>query len=113
MYFTSTEDFFKKAEASLRLSGEEEKALGQLKEQGDVAAREALVQGYLRFTADFVRRAPEDIRTLNTVYACVECLEKSVDRFDFTKGRERFASFLGNALRRCITRCIAFRASPE
>ena len=110
MYFTSTEDFFKKAEESHRLSREEEKALGLLKSQGDTAARDVLVQGYLAFAASFVRRAPENIRTLNTVYACVDCLEKCVDRFDFTKDGEPFVNHLGNALRRCITRCIAFRS---
>lgn len=109
MLFISADDFLNKVKSLSPLTREEEKILAVQKAAGDAAAREKLVQGYLPFTAGFIRRAPRGLRTLNTVYTCIDCLEKSVDSFDFLQDRERFARPLGQRLRHCITRCLANR----
>ena len=109
MLFISVEDFLTQAAAITPLTREEEMALAHRLAQGDAAARETLVWGYLPFTASFVRRAPSSIRTLDTVYACVAALEWAVDRFDFQQTGETFAHRLGNVLRQTITRQIAER----
>ena len=110
MYFISAEDFFSKMEPVSQLSREETAALGIQMAAGDPSAREKLIRGHLPFVASFLRhRSPRDLQTLHTVYACIECLEKAVDHFDFTRENARFIDHLGRALRQCITRCIAER----
>lgn len=109
MLFISVEDFLTQASTMPRLSRDEEKALAQRMANGDQAARETLVRSYLPMVAGRIRQAPQNIRTLRTVYACIAALEKSVDRFDFQQGSEAFVHHLGWALRQCITRCLADR----
>ena len=109
MLFISVEDFLTQATAVPRISREEEKVLAQRMVAGDDTARETLVRSYLPLVASHIRRAPQDIRTLNTVYVCVAMLEKSVDRFHFQQDSETFTHHLGWGLRQCITRCIADR----
>ena len=109
MIFISVEDFFTKASTIPRLSREEEKALAIRMIDGDDEARKKLIYSYLPSVAFHVRRAPENIRTLNTVYACIDALEKAIDRFDFLQDSETFAHHLSWCLRQCITKCIANR----
>ena len=109
MLFVSVEDFFNQVRALPRLSREEEIVFAQQMAQGDRPAREALVRGYLHMAAAYVHRAPENIRTLSTAYACVAAVEKGVDSFNFLQEGETFAHHLSWRLRQCITRCIAER----
>ena len=109
MLFISVDDFFVKVKDIPRLTKEKEKDLGYQKHHGDTIARDTLIHGYLPFAAAFVRRAPDYIQTLSTVYACIDCLEKSVDQFDFLQNKETFPNYLGKRLRQCITRCICDR----
>ena len=106
MLFISVDDFFDKVKKISPLTPEQEKSLGLVK---DAVAREKLVLGYLPTVAAFVRRAPKDIQTLNTVYECISVLEKAVDGFDFSRENARFAHHLCARLRQCITKCIAYR----
>ncbi len=108
MFFVSVEDFFDKVKDIPPLTREEEITLGRQKSEGCEDAKEALRQGYLRTVAAFVRRAPREIQTLNTVYECISALEKAIDRFDFSQDN-RFAPQLCTQLRRCIVKCIANR----
>ena len=109
MLFTSVENFFVQVKAIPRLSRDEERSLAAKKAAGDSAARDALVQGYLYQVASYLRRAPQRIRTLHTLYACICALEDAVDRFNFLQDSESFTHHLSWALRQCITRCIADR----
>ena len=109
MFFVSVDDFFTKAKEAPRLSREQEKALACQKNEGDASARQALINGYLPFVAANIKRSPKEIQTLNTVYRCVDALEKGVDSFNFLQEGETFAHHLSRRLRQCITRCIADR----
>lgn len=109
MLFISVEDFWAQARAVPRLSRAEEKALAQRMINGDQAARQALIRGYLPIAASAVRRAPQKLRTLRTAYACVAALEKGVDSFNFLQDGETFVHHLGWRLRQCITRCLVDR----
>ncbi len=106
MVFISAEDFLDKVKAITPLTREQTTLLACQMKGGDETARDKLVQGYLPFAASFVRRAPRRIQTLATVYACIDCVEKSVDRFDFSQDRTFFAEDLGRRLRRCMIRCL-------
>ena len=107
MIFISVEDFVTKASTVIRLNRAEEKSLALRMIDGDEEAKEKLIYRYLPSVAFHVRRAPENIRTLNTVYTCIDALEKAIDRFDFLQDSETFAHHLGWCLRQCITKCIA------
>lgn len=109
MLFISVEDFLHRAANVSRVSREEEKRLAAAMAAGDSTARSALVNSYLPMVAACVRRAPQQIRTLHTVYACITALERSVDRFNFLQSGETFAHHLSWSLRQCITRCLADR----
>ena len=109
MIFLSVEDFLAQVREIPRLSREEEKQLARRMAEGDTAAREALVRGYLYMAAAHIHRAPESIKTLRTVYACVDAVQKGVDRFHFLQEGESFAHHLSWRLRQCITACIADR----
>lgn len=109
MLFISVEDFLSQVSGIKHLSRDEEKALAQRMNAGDRTAREALVRSRLPMVAAYVQRAPQTIRTLHTVYACIAALEKSVDCFNFLQNSEPFVHHLGWRLRQCITRCLADR----
>ena len=89
-----------------RLSREAEKDLAQRMISGDWNAREMLVRSQLPIVAAYIRRAPQKIRTLRTVYACIAATEKSVDSFNFLQDSETFVHHLSWRLRQCITRCL-------
>ncbi len=106
MLFTDTEDFFASARAARLPDREDEKDLAKRMSNGDESAREALIIGHLPFVASYVRRAPKEIRSLHTVYACIAELEAGVDSFDFQQDGEPFTHHLSWRLRQCITRCL-------
>lgn len=109
MLFISAEDFFSKVKDIPPLTREEERALAARKDGGDPAARQRLVEGYLPFVAAVIRRAPQALHTLDTVYTCIHSLEQGVDSFRFAQDSETFAHHLSWRMRQCITRLIAER----
>ena len=109
MLFVSVEDFLGQVKGIPPLSREDERVLGRQKAAGDDTARETLVRYYLPMVASHIRRAPQEIRTLHTVYACLAALEQGVERFNFLQDGETFAHHLSWRLRQCLTRCIAER----
>lgn len=108
MLFVSAEDFFAQAKNIPQITREEERLLAQRLGQ-DPAAREGLIRGYLPYVANYIRRTSKDLQTLQTVYACLDTLEKGVDSFNFQQDGESFSHHLSWRLRQCITRCIADR----
>ena len=109
MLFVSFDDFLNQVSAIVPLTREEAKNLGIQMAAGEPSAREQLIRGHLPYVAAFIRRGPQGIQTLHTVYACIDCLERRVDRFDFSREQPRFIDDLSKALRQCLTRCIAER----
>lgn len=106
MLFISAEDFFVQAKAMPRLTREEERLLAQAMPQ-DPDARERLICSYYPMVAGYIRRLPRKLHTLQTVYICLDSLEKGVDTFNFLQDSESFTHHLSWRLRQCITRCIA------
>ncbi len=109
MLFISVEDFFEKALVTVRLTREEEKSLALKMKQGDAEARSSIINSYLPMAASYVKRAPKEVQTLNTVYLLVQSLEKCVDVYNFQNDGDTFAHYLSWRFRQCITRCIADR----
>lgn len=108
MLFINAEDFFAQAEKMPRLTREEERRLAQEMTQ-DPAAREQLLSSYFPMVAAYIRRAPQELHTLHTVYVCLDALEKAVDSFNFLQDGERFSHRLSWRLRQCLVRCLADR----
>ena len=107
MLFVSAEDFLHQASTVNPLSCAEETELACRMAAGDAAAREALVRGCFPLIASLIRRAPSEIRTLHTVYACIAAAEKGVDRFDVLQDSAPFVHHLSWSLRQCLVRCLA------
>lgn len=108
MLFISVEDFFAQARNAPRLTREEERRLAQQMPQ-NADARRQLINSYLPIVAAHIHRAPRQLRTLQTVYVCLDSLEKGVDSFNFLQDGEQFSHHLSWRMRQCITRCIASR----
>ena len=107
MLFISVDDFLGKAYGATKLTRENEKSLALKMKEGDAEARQAILEGYLPLVASYVRRAPKEIQTLQTVYCCMRRLEESVDSFDFLQDSESFTHHLSLRLRRSVEKCIA------
>ena len=107
MLFISVEDFYDKAKNEQRLTREQEKSLYLKMRAGDGEARVLLLKSYLPFIASFIKRSPESIRTLDTVYRCIAALERCADGFDFSQDSESFVHRLSFYLRSCIVGAIA------
>jgi RNA polymerase primary sigma factor len=109
MLFISAEDFLSKANNIPRIGRDEEKSLALRMKNGDKEARQMLIHSYLPSVAFHVRRVPQSVRTLHTVYACIGSLERAIDKFNFFQDSESFTHHLSRYLRQCITDCIADR----
>lgn len=107
MLFISVEDFFERAKGATRLTREEEKQCAQAMAES-AEARRRLIYSYLPQVAARIKHAPQKIQTLQTVYTCLDALEKGVDSFNFLQDNEKFSHRLSHILRQCITRCIAY-----
>lgn len=107
MLFISAEDFFNYATGLSFMTREEEKRCARNMAQGDTDARRKLVESYFPQVAAQVRKAPQELQTVKTVYCCIAALEKGVDGFDFLQDSETFSHHLSWRLRQCIVRCIA------
>ena len=109
MLYITVDDFYAKAGEMTRLTRQQERACAAAMAAGDADARRRLIQSYLPVVAAVVRRAPREIQTLQTVYACIHALETGVDSFNFLQDSESFIHHLSWRLRQCLTRCIADR----
>lgn len=104
MIFASAEDFFKKAEACHMLTRQEELDCAKQMVNGDILARERLIQGYLPVVARYIKRIRPDIQTFGLVLYCVHALEQAVDSFDFLQNSEPFSHRLNWWLRQATTK---------
>ena len=106
MLYTDANEFFAHAARTERLSREEERALGAEMQAGDEAARHALVDGYLPVLAALLSRY-ESRPSLQLVYMGIKTLEDAVSAFDFQTEDPTFTRFLGDRVRRMMTRYVA------
>ena len=106
MLYVTIEDFYAGAGEATRLTREQEKACATAMAQGDTDARQRLIQSYLPMVAAAIRRAPQQIQTLHTVYAAISTLERGIDDFNFQEEGETFAHHLSWRLRQCLVRCL-------
>lgn len=111
MLFISVDDFFQKARSVTRLSRSDEKELASAMKEGNADARQAIINSYLPLVAGYVKRSPENLQTLETIYSCVRSLENGVDSFNFLQDSETFTHHLSWRLRQCITKCLVERRS--
>lgn len=109
MLYISADDFFQKVRNITRLSRADEKDFALKMREGDAQARQAIVNSYLPMVASYVRRSPKELQTLETIYSCIQSLEKGVDSFNFLQDSETFVHHLSWRLRQCITRCLVDR----
>lgn len=107
--FISVDDFFQKVRSVTRLSRADEKDLALKMKDGDTEARQAIVNSYLPMVASYIHRSPKELQTLETIYSCIQSLEKGVDCFNFLQDSETFTHHLSWRLRQCITRCLVDR----
>ena len=111
MLFLSADDFFQKAKAFSRMEREEEINCARLMENGDLTARERLIQSYMPVVAAAVRKVSPAHQSLSLVVLCLEVLERTVDSFDFFQNSETFTHCLSNRLKQTVTRYIAQNVS--
>lgn len=103
MLYTSSRDFFDKVSAIQPLSRDAEMQYVTLMKQGDMKAREIIINSYLPFVASYAKRYFNDEVTLGLIYRFLSTLEKSVDQFNFHQETRSFYSFLSLRFRRdCI-----------
>lgn len=107
MVFISIDDFYEKVKACKVLTREEEKACALRMKEGDLEAREQMIQSYLPMVASRIKRVPSHMRNLGMVLHCLQMLEKQVDQFDFQQEGETFTHRLSWGLRQAVTRYIA------
>ena len=106
MIFISIEDFYEKVKSCVILSREEEKKCAAQMKQGDLEARERLVQSYLPMGASRIKRTAPHMQTLGLVLYCQQTLEQLVDKFNFQQDSETFTHRLNWGLRQAVTRYI-------
>ena len=109
MLFISVEDFYEKAALCTKLTRQEEMECAINMKNGDMAARERLIQSYIPMTAGIIKHKPANMQTLGLALYCMQALEKAVDSFDFIQAREPFSHHLSRWLRQAMTGYIANR----
>lgn len=99
MLFISVEDFYEQVHSFPFLNRQEETTCAGLMKEGDLSARERLIQSYLHVVASYVRQAPEDAQCLGLVLYYQNALERAVDSFNFLQDNEPFMNHLSWVLR--------------
>lgn len=106
MIYMRADDFYEKVASVSALSRQEEIEYARQMKNGDMLARERLIQGYLPVMAAFIRRKPSYAQNLGLILHCQQALEKAVDTFDFLQDREPFSHRLNWHLRQAAVRYL-------
>lgn len=110
MLYKSVDDFYHQITNLQRLNREDEKELAQKMKDGDDEARKVLTESYLPVLATFLKRYTRT-PSLDMVYKGIQVLQSSIDSFDFLHDSPspnvNFANYLGEKVRRMLTRYIA------
>ena len=107
MIYISVEDFYEKVSAFSRMSRQEELECARQMKNGDLQARERMIQSYLPMAAAHIKRVAADRQSLGMILYCQQALEKAVDSFDFFQEGETFSHRLSWYLRQAVTRYVA------
>ena len=99
MVYISVEDFYEKTNSCYVMTRQEEIACAIQMQNGDIAARERLVQSYLPMVAGHIKHTKPHMQSLGLILHCVQALEKAVDSFDFLQDGEPFSHRLSWWLR--------------
>lgn len=106
MVYISVDDFYEKVSTFSRMSRQEEIECARQMKNGDLMARERLIQSYLPVVAAHIKRVASHRQSLGMILYCQQALEKAVDSFDFLQESESFSHRLSWALRQAVTKYI-------
>lgn len=104
MIYISIDDFYEKAALCKVLSRQEEIECARKMKNGDIIAREELIQSYIPMMAGHIKHTKPHMQTLGLVLFCQQALENAVDSFDFLQDSEPFSHRLSWALRQAVTK---------
>lgn len=106
MIFISIDDFYEKVNHCKVLGRQEEIECACQMKNGDVLARERLIESYFPVVAAHIKRTAPHIQSLGLVCYCWQALEKAVDSFDFLQESATFVHHLSWHLRQAVTKYI-------
>lgn len=106
MVYVSIEDFYEKASSCYTMTRQEEIECAEQMKNGDIVARERLIQSYMPMVAGHLKYMKPHLQNLGLVLYCVQALEKAVDSFDFMQDSESFSHRLSWWLRQAVTNYI-------
>lgn len=106
MVFISVDDFFEKAKYCQVLTRQEEIECATRMKDGDLQAREQLIQSYTPMVAGHIKHLKPHMQQLSLVMNCMQAMEKAVDSFDFLQDSETFTHRLSWWLRQTVTEYI-------
>ena len=106
MIFIDIEEFYEKASAYARLTRQEEIECAKKMKNGDIVARERLIQSYIPMVAGHIKHMKPHLQTLGLVLYCMQALEKAVYSFDFLQDSEPFSRRLSWWLRQAVANYI-------
>lgn len=106
MLYISPEEFYKQIATKTRLSKEEEIEYANNMRNGDVTAKEKLIDSYLPVLGAFLKRwATKGKPSMELIYRGIVVLEDSIQAFDFEKGKS-FENFLARKIKELMMRYI-------
>lgn len=106
MIFINTEDFFDKVSQLPILNRQQELDYAAKMNNGDMKARERLIEGYLPMVAGHIKHQKPQLQTLGLIIYCLQALERAVDSFNFLQESETFAHRLSWYLRQATANYI-------
>lgn len=106
MVFISIVDFYEKASQCNTLTRNDEVKYARKMKDGDMSAREVLIQSYIPMVAGHIKRLQPHLQQFGLVLYCMQALESEIDKFDFFQDGESFAHRLSWGLRQAVTKYV-------
>ena len=102
MLITSLEDFYAKVATMKRLTHEEVKECAIKMREGDMEARQMLINSYLPICAYRIKHHTKALQTMGMAVYYIQATEKAVDNFNFLQDNDRFGDYLNRYLRNAM-----------
>lgn len=99
MLYSNIDEFYTKASTCIHMNRQEEIECARKMKNGDLIAREKLIESYTPMVAGHIRHMKSHLQTFGLVVYCMQALEKAVDSFDFLQESETFSHRLSWWLR--------------
>ena len=109
MIFVSIEDFYEHAALCHVMNRKEEVASAMRMKEGDITARDQLIQSYIPMVAGHIKHMKPQLQQFGLVIHCLQALEEAVDSFDFSQESETFPHRLSWWLRQATVEYITRR----